>query len=51
MALDVLLGRSLAYCVHPGIAWRRLPALGRLLLTAAYFGAGYVATLVTLTLS
>ena len=51
MALDVLLGRSLAYCVHPAIAWRRLPATGRLLLTAAYFSAGYVATLVTLTLS
>ena len=51
MALDVILGRSLAYCLHPGIAWPRLSVAGRVLMTGAYFGAGYVMTLLTLALT
>lgn len=39
------LGRSLAFCTHPGAAWRRLSSGGRLLLLTAYFSASYVLTL------
>ncbi len=48
VTLDILLGRSLAFCVHPSAAWTRLPARGRALLIAAYFGAGYVVVLAAL---
>jgi hypothetical protein len=41
MELDVIVGRSLAFCVHPNAAWRRLTARGRALLVGAYFAAGY----------
>jgi hypothetical protein len=46
--LEVLLGRSLAYCFHPDAAWRRLPTRGRALLVGAYFGAAYTTVLVLL---
>ena len=49
MPLDVVIGRALAYCVHPSASWRRLPASGRVLLVAAYVSASYV-TVVTLLL-
>ena len=45
MALEALLGRWLAFCVHPYAAWRRLPRTGRVLLVSTYFGAGYVSVL------
>ena len=48
VTLDVLLGRGLAFCVHPYAAWRRLTAAGRALLVFAYFGAGYGAVLALL---
>ena len=48
MTLEVLLGRSAAFCLHPFAAWRRLPAAGRLLLVGAYFSGGYVTVLAAL---
>jgi hypothetical protein len=48
VSLDVLLGRGLAFCVHPCAAWGRLTAGGRALLVFAYFGAGYGAVLALL---
>ena len=48
MPLDVVVGRALAYCVHPGASWHRLPARGRLMLVAAYVSASYVTVLTML---
>jgi hypothetical protein len=48
VTFDVLLGRSAAFCLHPFLAWRRLPATGRVLLVGAYFGGSYVAVLAAL---
>lgn len=50
MSFDLLIGRSLAFCVHPYAAWRRLDARGRTLLVGAYFGASYTAVLAALLL-
>jgi hypothetical protein len=46
--IDLLIGRALAWCVHPTAAWRRLPARGRVLLVAAYVGASYTTVLTLL---
>jgi len=43
--LDLLIGRALAWCVHPVAAWQRLPARGRVLLVAAYVSASYTTVL------
>ena len=48
MTVEVLLGRSAAFCLHPFAAWRRLPAAGRVLLVGAYFGGSYIAVLAAL---
>ena len=48
MTADVVLGRSLAYAVHPAAAWRRLQPAGRVALVAAYFAASYACALVAL---
>ena len=48
MSIEVVLGRSLACCVHPAAAWRRLRPGGRALLVAAYFGASYAGALIAL---
>ena len=45
MTVETLIGRSLAFCLHPSAAWRILTPARRLLLLAAYFGAGYVTVL------
>lgn len=45
-----IIGRGAAFCVHPDLAWRRLPANRRALIVAAYFGAGYVGVLTALLL-
>ena len=44
----MLLGRLLAYCVHPVAAWRRVSTGDRTLIVAAYAAAGYAVTLVGL---
>jgi hypothetical protein len=46
----LVLGRGLAYCAHPAVAWRRLSRSGRILLLAAYFSASYLLTFVALLL-
>ncbi len=48
MPLPVVIGRSLAFGLHPLASWRRLPTPGRVLLVAAYVSAGYVAGLTLL---
>jgi hypothetical protein len=45
---DVVIGRTLACCVHPAAAWRRLPAAGRALIVGTYFAASYVGVLAVL---
>ena len=42
------LGRLLAYCAHPTLAWRRVSLADRARIVGAYAGAGYLATLVAL---
>ena len=42
------LGRLLAYCAHPALAWRRVSTSDRALMIAAYAGASYLTTLVGL---
>jgi len=51
VAIEILIGRSLAFCAHPWAAWRRLGPRGRLLLVAAYFGASYTSVLAVLLLA
>jgi hypothetical protein len=48
MPLEILIGRSLACCAHPAAAWRVLSPARRVLLLAAYFGAGYIGGLAML---
>ncbi len=48
VTVERLLGRSVAFCVHPYAAWRRLPVRGRALLVGAYFGTAYTVVLVLL---
>jgi hypothetical protein len=48
MSLEIMIGRGLAMCAHPFLAWRVLSAGHRSLLVGAYFGASYVTVLVTL---
>ena len=43
--LEILVGRSLAMCVHPYAAWRSHSRRGRLLVFVAYFGASYALVL------
>jgi len=45
MPLEIVIGRALAFIVHPALAWKRLSPAGRVLVAVAYFGAGYAAVL------
>ena len=47
-SLECLVGRMLAYGVHPVAAWRVTSARNRWVLVAGYGAAGYVVGLVTL---
>jgi len=47
---EVLIGRSLAACVHPIAAWQSKVRSFRLLVVASYFTVGYVTVLVAITL-
>ena len=40
--LEILIGRSLAMCVHPYAAWRSHSTKARLLVFVAYGAASYV---------
>jgi hypothetical protein len=51
MSVDLLIGRGLAFCVHPAAAWRVASARGRAFVVAAYAGAGYLSVLAVLLLT
>jgi hypothetical protein len=46
----VLIGQSLAACVHPLAAWRSTARSLRVMLLAGYFTAAYITVLTTLIL-
>ena len=48
MGLDIVIGRTLACCVHPAAAWRRLPASGKAVVVATYFTLSYFGVLALL---
>jgi hypothetical protein len=48
MSVDVLIGRSLALCLHPMLAWRFLSPVSRGVLITFYFVLGYLGGLVIL---
>jgi hypothetical protein len=48
MSVDIVIGRTLACCVHPAAAWRRLSASGRVLIVAMYFAISYIGVLALL---
>jgi hypothetical protein len=48
MSADIVIGRTLACCVHPAAAWRRLSASGKALIVGTYFVIGYFSVLVAL---
>ncbi|MGE5242929.1 MAG: hypothetical protein ACM3SQ_01695 [Betaproteobacteria bacterium] len=46
--MERLIGRALAFGLHPVLAWRALRPTGRFALAAGYAGAGYVGVLILL---
>lgn len=48
MSADIVIGRTLACCVHPAAAWRRLSASGRAVIIVAYFAISYLGVLAVL---
>lgn len=48
MAVELLVGRTLAMMRHPILAWRLLRPSGRLVLAAGYAGVSYAAALLAL---
>ena len=50
MTVETLMGRTLAYCLHPAAAWRVVSARGRAVILGAYAAAGYAAVLTALLL-
>jgi hypothetical protein len=47
--LEILIGRTLAVCAHPMVAWRARASF-RLIVLAGYATAGYIATFALLVL-
>ncbi len=47
---EVLIGRSLAACIHPMAAWQSRARSFRVLLVAGYFAMGYVTVLAAIAL-
>jgi hypothetical protein len=48
---EVLIGRSMAACVHPIAAWHSRVLSFRVLLVASYFVVGYLSALAAIALS
>jgi hypothetical protein len=48
VAVEVLIGRSLAVMRHPVLAWPRLPPSGRVVLAAGYAGLSYLTAILLL---
>ena len=44
-ALEIVIGRSLAVCLHPYAAWRSRSWRDRVLLVSTYFLASYAAVI------
>jgi hypothetical protein len=49
--IEILIGRSLAMCVHPYAAWRSHSTRGRVFVFCAYLAASYAAVLGVLELT
>jgi hypothetical protein len=47
---EILIGRSLAACVHPMAAWQSRARSFRVMLVAGYFAMGYVTVLAAIAL-
>lgn len=50
MPIEIVLGRWLAFCLHPTAAWRLLPTGGRCLLAASYAAGSFLTSLTVLLL-
>jgi len=50
MDLEITIGRLLAVCAHPMLAWRRLSVSARLAVCGGYVAAGYLTVLMLLLL-
>jgi hypothetical protein len=50
MPWELIIGRGIAYCLHPQKAWRVLTKSGRLMVVCAYAGAAFTATMAVLLL-
>jgi hypothetical protein len=48
VSVDIVIGRTLACCVHPSAAWRQVSASGRALIVGTYFAVSYLAVLAVL---
>ena len=48
MSAEMVIGRTLACCVHPAAAWRRVSGSGKALIVSAYFAVAYFGVLVAL---
>jgi hypothetical protein len=48
MTADLVIGRTLACCLHPAAAWRRVSKSGKALIVSTYFVVAYLAALVVL---
>jgi len=48
MNADVVVGRTLACCLHPAAAWRRVSGSGKALIVGAYFVMAYLGVLAAL---
>jgi hypothetical protein len=48
--LEIMIGKSLAICLHPMAAWLTRSQRKRLVLVGGYVGAGYVVVLIALLL-
>ena len=46
--MEIMIGRVLAVCAHPVIAWRVLSPSGRLVVCGGYAVAGYLTVLTVL---
>jgi hypothetical protein len=47
----IVIGRTLAACVHPYAAWRGSPVRQRMLIATGYFAAGFLSMLAALALA
>jgi hypothetical protein len=50
MELEVTIGRLLAVCAHPLLAWRRLSPSARIVVCSGYAAVGYLTVLTLLLL-